>query len=173
MSPQWALLLLTWAAVVILFLGLSAVLREVRLLRARFDATAAAGERVDIALTPAVTGGRGGLVLAVDSGCPLCISVVQQVASATSGPEGAEAVLLTFEPQEQWSGLTGGLRVVRDERAWSAIAHLSTPILMQVGGDGRVQRMHLPANESDVVPVLRSWGVQIRTDKQKGHADAA
>ncbi len=172
MSPLWALLVLTWAAIVVLFLGLGAVLREIRLLRARIDTAATSGERVDIVLPASVTGGRGGVVLAVDSGCPLCIAVVQQVASVTTGPEGSGAVLLTFEPEEQWGGLTGGLPVVRDDRAWSAIAHLSTPILMQVGGDGRVERLHLPANERDVVPTLRSWGVPNRTE-EKGRADAA
>ncbi|MEU7909345.1 hypothetical protein [Actinoplanes sp. NPDC049118] len=168
---MWALLLLTWVAIVVLFLGLGAVLREVRLLRAQVDAAAASGERVDIVLPATVTGGRGGLVLAVDSGCPLCIAVVQRVASVTSGLQGT-AVLLTFEPEEQWSGLSGDLRVVRDERAWSAIAHLSTPILLQVGAGGRVERLHLPANEHDVIPVLRSWGMSDRTE-QRGRADAA
>lgn len=80
MSAHWALLVLTWAAMVVLFLGLGAVLREVRLLRARVDSGAASGERVDITLPPAVTGGRAGLVLAVDSGCPLCIALLGAVA---------------------------------------------------------------------------------------------
>ncbi|GGN21674.1 hypothetical protein FHR83_002177 [Actinoplanes campanulatus] len=172
MSPLWALLLLTWAAMIILFLGLGAVLREVRMLRAQIDAAAATGERVDIELPASVAGGRGGLVLAVDSGCPLCIAVVQRVGSVMSGPDSAAAVLLTFEPEKQWNGLTGGLPVVRDERAWSAIAHLSTPILLQVDGQGRVRRLHLPANERDVTPVLQSWGLLSQSEKN-GRANAA
>jgi hypothetical protein len=170
-SPLWALLLLTWAAMILLFLGLGAVLREVRMLRAQIDAAAATGERVDIELPSSVAGDQGGLVLAVDSGCPLCIAVVQQVGSVMSGPDSA-AVLLTFEPEEQWNGLSGGLPVVRDDRAWSAIAHLSTPILLQVDGQGQVRRLHLPANERDVTPVLQSWGLLSQSEKN-GRANAA
>jgi hypothetical protein len=168
----WALLVLTWAAIIILFLGLGAVLREVRLLRAQVDAAAASGERIDIELPRSVAGDQGGLVLAVDSGCPLCIAVVQQVGSAMPGPGRGTAVLLTFEPEEQWNGLNGGLPVVRDDRAWSAIAHLSTPILLQVDGQGQVQRLHLPANERDVTPVLQSWGLLSQTE-EIGRANAA
>jgi hypothetical protein len=123
-------------------------------------------------LPSTVTGGRDGLVLAVDSGCPLCIAVVQQVSAMASGQHGTAVVLLTFEPEEQWSGLSGGLTVVRDDQAWSAIAHLSTPILLHVGGDGQVKRLHLPANEHDVAPVLRSWGMSDQIE-EKGRADAA
>jgi hypothetical protein len=170
MAAHWAILIVTWATIVVLYLGLAAVLREVRLLRDRVGADAAAGGQISIRLPAAVTRGHRRVVAAVDSGCPLCRVVARRLAAITA----VRPVLLTFEPVDQWSGVDDRLDVVRDDRAWSAIAHLSTPVLMLVDGDGAVERLVLPASERDILPTLASWGVLTAADvPSAAAADAA
>lgn len=159
MSPQLALHIVTWVAIVVLFLGLGAVLREVRFLRDRVGAAAATGGLTSLRLPPSLTGGHRRIVVAVDSGCPLCLGVVDRLATLAEGAP-TRPVLLTYEPTEQWAAVAGRLDVVRDDQAWSTVAHLSTPILMLVDGAGVVERLVLPTHERDVNQSLESWGVQ-------------
>lgn len=158
MDAQWALHIVTWAAIVVLYLGLAAVLREVRLLREKVGTEVAAGGLSSIRLPGSVTGGQTRVVVAADTGCPLCQVVVGTLSKAYAGAL-APPVLLTYEPAEQWSGVSGALDVVRDDAAWSAVSHLTPPVLMLVDGGGLVNRLILPANERDVQSALDSWGV--------------
>lgn len=154
MSPLLAFHLLTWAAVAVLFFGLAAVLREVRLLRAmigRPDGFSAAAP--DIVLGPAFADGvRRRMVLAVDSGCPLCLAVTERLARREPG-----AVLLTHEPAEVWAGVAGPLQVVSDRGSWREISHLAPPVLMLVEPSGLVRRMVLPVREEEVDTVSADW----------------
>ncbi|QFZ21258.1 hypothetical protein [Saccharothrix syringae] len=147
MNPGTAFLVITWAAIVVLFLGLAAVLREVRLLRA---AVARDPRGFSAAQPDVVLGERfaNRVVLAADSGCPLCLAVSRRL---------TDAVLLTHERPEVWDT---PLDVVSDREAWRAVSHLAPPVLMRVDATGRVARLVLPVREEQVDEVLDEWGVR-------------
>jgi hypothetical protein len=154
MSPTLAFDIVTWAAIVGLFLGLAATLREVRLLRGLVtrnpDGFVTAPP--ELSLGERFAGGGGPrIVLAADSGCPLCVRAAERLASAR------DAVLLTHEAGAVWEGVAGRLRVVSDREAWRAISHLSTPVLMLVDGSGVVRKMVLPVREEEVDRVVGEW----------------
>jgi hypothetical protein len=155
MSASTALWLLTWAAIVIVYFGLAAVLREVRLLRALAlrdpDGFTAAGPDLDLGAALG-TGGPPRLVVAADTGCGLCVAVVERLAR-----RGAAATVLTHEPAPAWAGRAGALPVVSDREAWRAVSHLNPPVLMRVDGAGRVQRLLLPVRAEQVDAVLADW----------------
>jgi hypothetical protein len=162
MSPVAALLVVTWAAIVVLFFGLAAVLREVRLLRGIVtrDRDGFVAAQPELSLGEPFTGGDGTrIVLAVDSGCPLCLAATQRLAA-----RGYPATLLTHESPEAWPGIAGGLTVVSDRESWRSISHLSPPVLMLVDGSGRVRRMVLPVREQEVDHVLDEWRIPGVTD---------
>jgi hypothetical protein len=156
MSPLVAFHVITWAAIVLLFFGLAAVLRELRLLRGLVTRSADgfAAAPPDLSLGGSFADGHGErIVLAATSGCPLCVAVAKRLADRATG-----AVLLTYEPPEAWHRLAQRLEVLRDHDAWHAVAHLSPPVLMLVDGSGRVRRMLLPVREGEVDSVLDEWG---------------
>jgi hypothetical protein len=179
MSPAVAFSVLTWAAIVVLFLGLGAVLREVRLLRGLVtrdpDGFTAARPDLSLGRSFAVTldgsagdgsAGDGSaadgaatrrMVVAADTGCGLCVAVVRRLAR-----RGAAATLLTHEPAEVWADLAGSLPVISDREAWRAISHLSPPVLMQVDTAGMVHKLLLPVREEQVDSVAAEWGALAR-----------
>jgi hypothetical protein len=166
-STTVSLWVLTWVAIAVLWFGLAAVLREVRLLRALAagDAAGFASGRPDVALGPRfATGGAPRLVVAADTGCGLCVAVVDRLARRV-----ADATVLTHEPAAAWAGRADGLTVVSDPEAWRAVSHLSPPVLMRVDGAGRVDRMLLPVRVGQVDAVLAEWGLPA----PEGTSDAA
>lgn len=169
MEASVALQILLWVAVVVVYLGLAAVLREVRLLRAQvrrlqsLQAVTATGATPqggpDIRLPAQVTGGSAGVVVAADTTCPSCAAVVHALADhVAAGRLETPVSILTWEPQEAWAQLAGPLRVVRDTSGWEQIAHLSPPVLLRVDADGRVGDLTLPVTGADIDPTLTSWG---------------
>ncbi|GAA3015114.1 hypothetical protein [Actinokineospora diospyrosa] len=142
-----AFLVITWVAIVVLFLGLAAVLREVRLLRAAISRDPGG---YDSAQPDIVLGERfaGRVVLAADTGCSLCHAVADRLTGA---------LLLTHEQASVWETR---LEVVTDREAWRAVSHLAPPVLMLVGLDGRVRRLSLPVRADQVDEVLDEWGVR-------------
>lgn len=159
MSATLALVILSWIAIVILYLALAAVLREVRMLRRRLDERGA-----DTAAPPAelvlpasfveriAAPGQERTVLVADAGCPLCrhaAAVLAEMATPAFRP-----VLLTYESPEQWSSLPDTVELVQDRDAWSSLAHLSPPVILTVGADGTVGSLHLPSSERDIVGAL-------------------
>ena len=156
MTPSTALTVLTWAAIILLFFGLAAVLREVRLLRGMVTRSADGFVAVppDLDLGPRFAGDGGRIVAAVDSGCPLCLTVVERLATS-----GAEATLLTHEPVTTWADLAHGLPVISDGEAWRSVSHLAPPVLMLLDGAGRVRRMLLPVRAAEVDTTLAGWAV--------------
>lgn len=151
MTTSTAVLLITWAAIAVLFFGLAAVLREVRLLRGivtrTSDGFVAAPPDVDLGPRFA-----GRVVAAVDSGCPLCLTVVDRLAELAAG-----TTLLTHEPTSVWEDLARGLPVVSDAEAWRSVSHLAPPVLMLTDGTGRVRRLQLPVRGVDVDTTLAGW----------------
>ncbi|WP_103352771.1 hypothetical protein [Amycolatopsis sp. CA-128772] len=152
MTPSVAFGVLTWAAIILLCFGLAAVLREVRLLRGLVTRTTDgyAAAPPDLDLGPGFA--RSGIVVAVDSGCPLCLAVVERLARL-----GADATLLTHEPLATWTDLAHGLPVLSDGEAWRSVSHLSPPVLMLLDGTGRVRRLQLPVRAADVDTTLAGW----------------
>lgn len=166
MSPSVALHVLTWAALVLLFFGLAAVLREVRLLRGLVlrnpDGYRAA--EPDLVLGNGfASGGAARVVLAADSGCPLCQALADRLAGIAPG-----SVLLTHEPADAWAAVGPGLVVVSDREAWRAVAHLAPPVLMLVDGAGRVLRMNLPVRVEDADAVLGEWHALVEKENTGG-----
>jgi hypothetical protein len=153
MTPSLAFTVITWAAIVLLFFGLAAVLREVRLLRGVVTRTADGFTAAppDLVLGPRFAG-TARIVAAVDSGCPLCLTVVERLARL-----GAEATLLTHEPPATWADLACGLPVISDGEAWRSVSHLSPPVLMLLDETGRVRRMVLPVRAGEVDTTLAGW----------------
>jgi hypothetical protein len=158
MSPVVAYNILIWAAIIVLFCGFAAVLREVRLLRGIVmrDAKGFTATPPEITLGPGFADGRARIVLAVDSGCPLCVAAAGRLSERAPG-----ATVLTHENAATWEGLASGLEVVSDRESWRAIAHLATPILMQVGGAGRVSGLVLPTRLSEVDDALTGWSADV------------
>jgi len=155
MSPLLAFAVITWAAIVLLFLGLGAVLRELRMLRMEVarDPSGFTAAQPDIRLDGwSAAGAQPELVLAVDSGCALCRTTAERLASRRPG-----SVLLTHESPEVWAEVADRLRVLSDRTAWRAISHLSPPVLMLIDGTGSVRRMVLPTTEDDVTNALIEW----------------
>lgn len=154
MTTSTAFTLITWAAIVLLFFGLAAVLREVRLLRGIVTRTTDGfvAAPPEVFLGPRFAGEGTRIVAAVDSGCPLCLTVVERLAEL-----GAGATLLTHEPPATWRDLARGLPVISDGEAWRSISHLSPPVLMLLDGTGHVRRMLLPVRAGEVDTTLAEW----------------
>src|SRR5687768_14802628 len=135
MSATLSLVILSWIAIVILYLALAAVLREVRMLRRQFDERAAttAAPPAELVLPTsfvkriAVPGGER-TVLVADAGCPLCRHAAAMLADMAT-PD-FRPVLLTYEQPEKWSSLPDTVELVQDRDAWSSLAHLSPPVIL-------------------------------------------
>ncbi|MEU6024987.1 hypothetical protein ACGFIK_09825 [Micromonospora sp. NPDC048871] len=147
MSPSVALTILNWTAILILFLAVGALLREIRMLRAlvvREVSYSSAGP--DVVMGATVTGGSDRIVVASDTGCPLCGAVTARLAEL-SAAAGVRPVLLTYEEVEQWPApIRQEFDVVSDRDEWQKIAHLSPPVLMAVRADGQVVDLALPVD---------------------------
>lgn len=158
MSATLALVILSWIAIVILYLALAAVLREVRMLRRRLDERAATAAPPAELILPAsfveriAEPGRERTVLVADSTCPLCRHAAAVLAERAA-PD-FRPVLLTYEPPDRWSSLPDGVELVQDSDAWSSLAHLTPPVILTVGADGTVGSLHLPSSERDVAGAL-------------------
>lgn len=155
MSPLLALTILSWIAIVVLYLGLASVQREVRMLRRQLtESRTTIGDGLDDLRLPQaflsriVVPDQSRTVLVADSGCPLC----RRVAAVLAEPATPEfrPVLLTYESPEKWTDLSDSLDIVRDREAWSALAHLSPPVLLAVDHQGRIESLVLPTTELDV-----------------------
>jgi hypothetical protein len=175
MSPGLAIWLVTWAAIVLLFLGLAAVLREVRLLRGLVtrDPNGFVAAAPQLRLGGAFASGSGPrIVLAVDSGCSLCLAITARLAHRTA--DGAAAglstvTLLTHEAPEVWADIAEGLPVVSDRESWRSISHLSPPVMMIVDGEGRVGKLVLPVRAEEIDGLYDEW----RDTVQEGSRDVA
>ncbi|MFJ3955825.1 hypothetical protein ACIPXV_38300 [Streptomyces libani] len=158
MSATLAMVILSWIAIVILYLALAALLREVRMLRRQVNERAATGAASAELQLPAsfvariAEPGRERTVLVADAGCPLCRYAAAVLAEAATSE--FRPVLLTYEPPEKWSALPETVQLVQDGDAWSSLAHLSPPVLLTVGADGTVGSLHLPSSEHDIAAVL-------------------
>lgn len=169
MSPTTALWVLTWIAIVVLYLCLAAVLREVRLLRsqvARLQASPS-GENDAEALPTSLTEDGNGIVLVADSSCPLCrLSLARLGELSEQLP--ARPVVLTHEAPDQWDEVPAGVRLVRDERAWSSVAHMAPPVLLRLAPDGTVLDTVLPVNERDIDSAVLRWTATTASATPKG-----
>lgn len=169
MSPSTAVTVITWAAMVVLYLGLAATLHRVRTLAAELAALRAGGHvkatGVDLQLpalaSPDASGGR--LVLAADTGCPACHLAVETLAALA--PELSRVpTLLTYEPPEAWRETfpqaAGRLEIRQDPESWRLLAHLMPPLLLSVDAEGRVTELALPSTLDDLPRVLAAWGLR-------------
>ncbi len=173
MSPWLAVTIVTWVAMLVLYLGLAATLRQVRLLSAELTSLRAGGDtraaRVDLRL-PALAapdGTAARLVVAADTGCPACHVTVEKLAALAPGLA-VPPLLLTYESPQVWHELAGPLEVRQDTESWRALRHLAPPVLMSVDASGRVLDLALPTSPEDVPRTLSAWG--FRTDPAPSRA---
>ncbi|HEX8346365.1 MAG TPA: hypothetical protein VF657_16725 [Actinoplanes sp.] len=155
MSPIVALHIITWAAIILLFFGLAAVLREVRLLRGLVtrDAEGYSSSAPDLVLGEKFAGAEfPRIVLAADSGCPFCRVVVERIISRR-----IPVTLLTHEETAVWSGAGDNLTIVSDQESWRLVSHLAPPVLMLVDTTGSVRKLILPVREEEVDTILDDW----------------
>jgi hypothetical protein len=155
MSPTVALHIVTWAAIIVLFFGLAAVLREVRLLRGALlrnpDGYTSTAPDIDLGTKLAGTD-RPRIVLAADSGCPFCLAVIERLRYRN-----IQATLLTHEQPAIWRDVADHLTIVSDQEAWRAVSHLAPPVLMLVDRSGSARKLVLPVREDEVDTVLDDW----------------
>jgi hypothetical protein len=159
MSPIIAYHVLVWVAIVVLFCALAAVMREVRLLRGMVlggEKGFTEATHPEITLGPDFAGGRERIVLAADTGCPLCLSAADRLGQRAPG-----ATVLTHEDVAAWDGRADGLEVVRDRESWRAISHLAPPVLMRVDGTGRVGTLVLLTRVSEVDEMVMEWSADV------------
>jgi hypothetical protein len=161
MSPEVALAVVTWIALIVVYLGLAAVLRDVRLLRNELTALKAgrAGPQTIGLTMPALAPETGAsrVVLVADAGCPSCQRAAEELAGVSETLPSRPA-LLTYEAPQEWSHVSTRLAVTQDGAAWSSLSHLSPPILLLVGPGGTVRELTM-LTDSGVARVLASWGV--------------
>ncbi|MEQ4302464.1 hypothetical protein ABNF97_13895 [Plantactinospora sp. B6F1] len=156
MSPWLAVVVLTWVALFVLYLGLAATLHRVNRLGVELAAIRADGgaraSGVRLALPALATDPGRTVVLAADSTCSAC-----QGAAAELGERAPSSLLLTYEPPEEWHGTP--LTVRQDPESWQRLAHLSPPVLMTVDATGQVVELALPTQPGDVTAALTAWGM--------------
>lgn len=165
MDAGLALNILQWVAIVVLYLGFAAVLKETRELRGQVSrlrsqlATVEDGgaEATQDRLPARVTGGQDGIVVVADTTCPSCAMVLERLTTLRHSLV-APVTLLTWEPEEDWSHLDPQFRVVRDAEGWSVLGHLTPPLLARVDQEGVVHALHLPVTVEDVDSTLTTWG---------------
>lgn len=162
MDPLIALVVLSWVAIVVLYLGLAAVLREVRMLR-REVATATTSwdpREVDEVVTMPGLARSGGptLVLAADSSCPMCRLHTARLAEQHAHLD-APALVLGYQTREEWGELDDRLRYVQDEDAWQQIAHLSPPVLLLLDESGAAREVTMPSSRDEALVLMQQWGV--------------
>lgn len=165
MSPWLAVTIVTWIALLVLYLGLAATLRQVRLLSAELTALRAGGDtratRVDLHL-PALAvpdGPASRLVVAADTGCPACHLAVEALAELAPGLP-VPPLLLTYESPEVWRDEAGPLEIRQDTESWRLLRHLAPPVLLSVDASGRVLELALPSGPEDVPRTVAAWGFQ-------------
>jgi hypothetical protein len=155
MSTTLALVILSWVAIVVLYLGLASVQREVRQLRQQLAADRAGGTSLGDVRLPAgfasrvARPGADRVVLVADSTCPLCQHAAGALAATADQP-----VLLTYEPAERWPDLPDAVELVQDREAWSTLAHLSPPVVLRVTPSGEIGSLELPTTEAEIARAL-------------------
>jgi len=174
MSPWLAAGAVTWAALLIVYLGLAATLRRVRFLEAELRSLRSGGQvkpiGIDLRLPalaeaepeaePEAEAGapKSRLVVAVDSGCASCHQTVEALVEIA--PTLREApILLTYETPDTWGYAAQHLRIRRDPLSWRVLAHLSPPVLMTVDGEGTVTDLVLVSHPTQVTRAAATWGL--------------
>ncbi|TMR95454.1 hypothetical protein [Nonomuraea basaltis] len=154
MSLTTALWIVTWAALILLYLALLRVFHELRTLRAELASSrlnTAGQQPIDL---PGWQEPEARVVLAVDSTCPACWATVEETTPLSGA---TKIILLTHEPAATWAAVQDKFDVREDTAAWTALAHLSAPIVLLVGPSGRVEEVVLPAKQGDAQEAILRW----------------
>jgi hypothetical protein len=163
MSPWLAATILTWVALLLLYLGLAATLRKVNVLSAELAALRSGGNATASGVALRLPGLAKAdapsrrLVLAADTFCPACHIAVEALDDLASRMDKAP-LLLTYEEPEVWQSATN-LRVHHDPESWRRLASLSPPVLMVVDATGQVTEVALPTMADDIPRTLAGWGM--------------
>jgi hypothetical protein len=156
-QPTTALWIITWAAILLLFLAIGAVFREVRMVREQLAQNGYQSELPDIQLDPGLTGGTAGVVIAATPACPLCMQVTYAASELVDAGIG-RPTLLTYESLSEWpTTIVERLRTERSVDEWRKVAHLTPPALLKVAADGVVVDIVLPINQVHAEATLREW----------------
>lgn len=154
MSLTIAFGIVTWVAIVLLYLALLRVFHELRTLRADIASSRLNSAGQEPVQLPGWQEPEARIVLAVDSTCPACWATVEEVAAL---PGATGLVLLTHEPAATWAAVEETFTIREDARAWTALAHLSAPMVLLTGPSGRVEELVLPVKEGEAREAVQRW----------------
>lgn len=164
MPPYLGLFVVTWVALALLYLGLARVLQELYVLRARVASLSTSSARTggasqlqfDLAL-PSELAAASSVVVAAESSCSTCWKVLTAVAAH---PAPSKPLLLTYEDERVWEPVADDFTVIRSHSGWSSISHLTPPVLVKLGPQGRPEQIVLPVSAAEVTSTLDSWAGQ-------------
>lgn len=159
MAPDTALIVALTVAVLVLYLGLAATLREVREMRrdlTLLGADIGRDRSLDMRLSGLSDPSEPATVVAVvDQACPLCLAVLDELEHRRHDP--VPAVVLAHGDLAQLETAYPTLDIRDVPEAWQELAHLTPPVLMTVDRSGSVTDMQLPANQMQARDVLQRW----------------
>lgn len=157
MSVSAAVDVVTWAALLLLYLGMARLWVEVRSIRRAIQfPLALAGEQTSqhsAFLPAAVNQPTPTIVAVVDSDCSSCWDVaflMDQLVPAGRG------YLLSYESASTWAVRGVRTEAIVDEDAWTSFVPLSTPILVLTNGE-QINRIHPPVDTEDARKTLLQW----------------
>lgn len=146
MSFETAAILLAWAAIVILALGFSGVLRQVRVLSRMLDSSRARAGAVLGATGPRIDGWHRepdhvGLILFASSGCSSCREVVPTLGPMLAARNGGDvdAVVVYKDAVPAGAINTPHVAYVVDESAFVDYGVHMVPTAVHLAPDGRVE----------------------------------
>jgi hypothetical protein len=155
MSLTIAFGIVTWVALILLYLALVRVFYELRSTREQLAAALrTSGGQDRIQFPPDWRTTDPSIVLAVDSTCEACWAAIEEAANTT---ETARPTLLTHEPAERWASVDEKFTIREDTAAWAAVAHLSSPIMLRLDPNGSVDELVLPTRPGDVRDAILRW----------------
>jgi hypothetical protein len=170
MSPDHALIAVLSVAVVVLYLGLAATLREVREVRRDLSSLSADLGRdrsLDIRLSGLSDPADPSTVVAVvDQECPLCLAVLDELEHRRR-EDPVPAVVLAHGDLAPLETAYPTLDIRDVPEAWQELAHLTPPVLLTVDRSGSVIDMQLPANQTQARNVLQRWSATAEHNERR------
>ena len=165
MSPQTALLVLAWVAIVVLYLGMAALLRELRMLRRSVTrgpgGPGRSARTIRLRGLPEASTGDERLVLVVDSQCPLCAACLEELPALAARTSSRPVVLHEGALRSPSAAVT----YYSDAEDLGSFAHLSPPVLALVGPRGDVRDLALVNHPSELAAAAQSWGLATVDDR--------
>ncbi|GGK22029.1 hypothetical protein GCM10010124_13150 [Pilimelia terevasa] len=157
MDAVTALWIVTWVAIILLFLALGAIVRQMKLLREIVDQQGYTVTEPDVAFAPELVDGRRRVVVAATATCPRCLVILQCALSVVAEGRERAVVLTPDDAADLPPEVTAELDVVTSAQEWQKISHLPPPQLLLVEADGRVTERLSPPDYDTARQALLTW----------------